>query len=99
MGWELINSKDLGMKTHSQHRIGENKASPSRRLYSGGLCGRSNGLAPGALYQISFGAEALHSFLTFTVGAAQPLCEASWLPVRAEAPAATLEKPDASDSH
>lgn len=67
--------------------------------YSGGLCGRSNRLARGALYQISFCAEALHSFLTFTVGPAEPLCEASWLPVCAEAPAATLEKPDASDSH
>lgn len=67
--------------------------------YSGGLCSRSNRLARGALYQISFCAEALHSFLTFTVGLVQPLCEASWLPVCAEAPAATLEKPDASDSH
>lgn len=26
VGWELINSKDLGMKMHSQRRIGENKA-------------------------------------------------------------------------
>lgn len=57
------------------------------------------GWACGALYQISFWVEALHSFLTFTVGPAHPFCEASWLRVCTEAPPATLEKPRASDSH
>lgn len=46
------------------------------------------GPAWGALYQISFWVEALHSFLTFTVGSvhALPLSEASWLSLCTEAP-------------
>lgn len=49
--------------------------------YSGGLCRRSNGMPWGALYRITFWVEALHSFLTFTVGSAHlPTATPTWPP-------------------
>lgn len=58
------------------------------------------GKAWGALYQISFSVEALHSFLTFTVGSVCPLFRGllalslHWGPT-----SHSLEKPGASDLH
>lgn len=101
VGWELTDvgsHRNFHMKTLLQCHIMENRRSYPDD-YSSGLCSRSNGLAWGALYQISFWVEALHSFLTFTVGSVQPLFEASWLSICTEAPPATLEKPSASDLH
>lgn len=68
--WRWL-SQNFHMKMLLQCHIVENRRSYPDD-YSSGLCRRSNGLAWGALYQISFWVEALHSFLTFTVGSVHP---------------------------
>lgn len=105
---------EVGKKTKLKKKLKKTSlAVTSRRIvgsypgeYSGGLCRRSNRPPSSTLYRITFWVEAIHSFLTFTVGTPPPptpkyppFSEASWLPVCAEAPPATLEKPGASDLH
>lgn len=68
--WRWL-SQNVHMKTLLQCHIMENRRSYPDD-YSSGLYSRSNRLAWGALYQISFWVEALHSFLTFTVGSVHP---------------------------
>ena len=68
--WRWL-SQNVHMKMLLQSHIKQKRRSYPDD-YSSGLCSRSNRLARGALYQISFWVEALHSFLTFTVGSVYP---------------------------
>lgn len=64
-------SQNVHMKMLLQRQVVENRRS-SPDDYSSRMYNRSNRLAWGTLYQISFWVETLHSFLTFTVGSVHP---------------------------
>lgn len=76
----LMSLHEVGKKTKLKKKLKKTSlAVTSRRIvgsypgkYSGGLCRRSNRPPSSTLYRITFWVEAIHSFLTFTVGTPPP---------------------------